>query len=140
MGNLYIFITGRVKDTFKTTKGKFVVPSPIEWHFAQDNNIEQICLLGLGCPQPVALVVLSEIGLVESQEEVKGSLVNTLKYVNLKVKAHEKVSTIVVVKDPWSVENELLTPTLKIKRNMIGQHYHDLLLAWHEDKEAVIFE
>ncbi len=136
----YLYITGRVKDTFKTTKGKFIIPSPIEWHFAQDNNIEQICLLGLGCPQPVALVVLSEIGLAVSPEEVKASLASTLKDVNSKVKAHEKVSTIIVVKDAWSVENELLTPTLKVKRNVIGQRYHNLLLGWHEDNEAIVFE
>lgn len=62
----FLYITGRVRDTFKTAKGKFITPAPIEWHFAQDANIEQICIMGLGCPQPIALVVLSEIGLIST--------------------------------------------------------------------------
>ena len=136
----FLFITGRIKDTFKTTKAKFIVPAPIEWYFDQDVNIEQICLLGLGCPQPIALVVLSEIGLAKSQDEVKASLTTTLKNVNSKLKSHEKVSTIVVAKDAWNMENGLLTPTLKVKRNKMNERYRDLLLGWHEDKEAIVFE
>ena len=137
-GNL--FITGRVKDTFKTAKGKFIAPAPIEWHFAQDADIEQICILGLGCPQPLALVVPSEIGLAKPKEELKAGLNATLKMVNQKLPNYQKVSTIVIAKDVWDIENGLLTPTLKVKRNVMGQRYKDLLLSWHEDKEPVLWE
>ena len=137
-GNL--FITGRVKDTFKTAKGKFIAPAPIEWHFGQDPNIEQICLLGLGCPQPIALVVLSEIGLGKPQDEVKAGLQETLTRVNKELPSYQKVSTMVIAKDAWSVENGMLTPTLKVKRNVLGQRYQDLLMGWHEHNEHVIWE
>ena len=136
----YLFITGRVKDTFKTSKGQFIVPSPIEWHFGHDANIEQICIVGLGCPQPLALVVPSEIGLSKSTEVLKDSLISTLQTANQKLPGYQKVSTVVVVKDIWGVENGLLTPTLKVKRNEMGRRYNDLLIAWHDDKEPVVFE
>lgn len=136
----YLFITGRVKDTFKTAKGKFIAPSPIEWHFGQDANIEQICILGLGCPQPIALVVLSEIGVKKNKDELEKSLSDTLKDVNSKLPSYQKVSTIVIAKDAWSIENGLLTPTLKVKRNIMGQRYQDLLVGWHEHQDAVIWE
>ncbi len=136
----YLFITGRVKDTFKTAKGQFIVPSPIEWHFGHDENIEQICIVGLGCPQPIALIVPSEIGMAKSREELKSLLSKTLEEVNKKLPSYQRVSTLVVVKDAWSMENGLLTPTLKVKRNILGQRYQDLLMAWHENKEGVVWE
>lgn len=136
----YLFITGRVKDTFKTAKGQFIVPAAIEKHFGQNDHIEQICVVGLGCPQPMALVVPSEIGLVLSKSDLQASLFATLNAANAQLSNYQKLSTLVVVKDIWDVGNDLLTPTLKVKRNHINQRYRDLLLAWHEDKEAVLWE
>lgn len=136
----YLYITGRVKDTFKTAKGKFIVPAPIEWEFADNSDIEQICIVGLGCPQPLALVVPSEMGTAKSKDDLKVSLENTLKEVNKKMPNYRKVSTIVVTKDVWGVENGLLTPTLKVKRNVMNQRYRDHFMNWHEDKEMVVFE
>ncbi len=136
----YLFITGRVKDTFKTSKGKFIVPAPIEWEFSHNNDIEQICIVGLGCPQPIALVVLSEMGTTKSQDELKKSLQETLEEVNAKMPNYRKVSTLIVTEDVWSVDNGLLTPTLKVKRNVMNQRYRDQYLRWHEDAESVVFE
>lgn len=136
----YLYITGRVKDNFKTTKGKFIAPAPIEWHFAQNSDIDQICIMGMGCPQPVALVVLSEIGLAKSNADVKASLDETLTHTNHQLPSYEKVSTLIIVKDVWSIEDGSLTPTLKAKRNVLGQRYRDLLVAWHEDTESIIFQ
>lgn len=136
----YLYITGRVKDTFKTGKGKFIVPGPIERGFESNENIEQICLCGLGCPQPVALVVPSEIGMALPKDTLKKNLEDTLKTVNKSLPSYQKVSTIVIVKDVWDVGNELLTPTLKVKRNKINQRYQDLILGWHEDQEMVVWE
>lgn len=136
----YLYITGRIKDTFKTSKGKFITPTPIEWHFEQNIDIEFICLLGLGCPQPLALIVLSEIGLAKSKTTIKESLYSTLQHVNTQVKGYEKVSTAVVVKEPPTIENGLLTPTLKVKRNKMSERYRDQLLSWHEAEEVIIFE
>lgn len=137
-GNL--FITGRVKDTFKTAKGEFIVPSPIEWEFGQDVNIEQICIVGLGCPQPLALIVPSEIGLAKPKEALKESLATTLEKVNASLTSYQKISTLVLVREAWSSANGMLTPTLKVKRNALGQRYNDLLMVWHEDTEVVVWE
>ena len=136
----YLYITGRVKDTFKTSKGKFIVPAPIEWEFSHNNDIEQICIVGLGCPQPMALIVPSEMGSNKSKEELHKSLEKTLEEVNEKMPNYRKVSTMIVTKDIWSVENGLLTPTLKVKRNIMNQRYRDQFMQWHEDAECIVFE
>ncbi|MEZ4883501.1 MAG: AMP-binding protein [Chitinophagales bacterium] len=136
----YLYLTGRVKDTFKTAKGEFIVPAPIEWGFENNSDIEQLCLLGLGLPQPVLLVVPSEIGVTKSRQELRRSLADTLIEVNKGLESYCRVSTIVVVQDAFSVENGMLTPTLKVKRSKLNQRYKDLLLAWHEHKEEVVWE
>ena len=136
----YLFITGRVKDTFKTTKGKYIIPAPIEWKFGDNKDIEQICIVGRGCPQPIGLVVPSEIGIKKSTEELQESLNSTLTNVNGKLENYKKVSTLIVTKEPWSVENGLLTPTLKVKRNVLSRKYETNLMNWHEENSNVIIE
>ncbi len=136
----YLFITGRVKDTFKTEKGQFIVPGPIERKFESCDEIEQICIVGLGCPQPLALVVPSEIGLAKSKEALKAIYDKLLKEINADLPSYKKVSTVVVVKDVWDVGNNLLTPTLKVKRNKINDRYNNLLNGWHNNKEAIVWE
>ncbi|MEM6802971.1 MAG: AMP-binding protein [Bacteroidota bacterium] len=136
----YLYITGRVKDTFKTSKGKFIVPAPIEWKFEHNPDIEQICIMGLGCPQPMAMVVPSEIGKAKPTEALKSSLSKTWEEVNQDLPNYQKVSTIIVAKESWGVENGLLTPTLKVKRGAMNQKYKDHLLAWHEHNDTIIFQ
>ncbi len=136
----FLFITGRVKDTFKTAKGEFIVPTPMEGVLEQNSDIEQICIVGLGCPQPIAMVVLSEIGIAKSKEDLAKSLDNTLTDLNKTLESYQKVSTIVVVKEAWSVENGCLTPTLKVKRNMVNQQYQEHLEDWHAAAETIVWE
>lgn len=136
----YLKIIGRVKDAFKTTKGKFIVPTIIEDHFSENDLIEQVCVAGLGIPQPVALICLSEIGLRENKDKVTQNLQVEVKRINKELHNHERISTIVIAKEPWSPENKLLTPTLKIRRGAINDRYGDLLAAWHEDTAQVIWE
>ena len=136
----FLFITGRVKDTFKTAKGKYIVPSPIEERFVSNTNIEQLCLVGLGCAQPNLLVNLSEAGAARSREELIASLSDTLKNANTDLPNYQKVSTIIVTKDTWTVDNNLVTPTLKVKRNKVDQRYLNDVLKWEEQSDKVIFE
>ena len=112
----FLKITGRVKDLFKTSKGKYVAPSPIEMKLSENQDIEQVCLVGSGIPQPIALVVLSEKSKLNSDQIIKDSLRNILDKVNNNLDSHEKINNIVVIQDQWTVENKLLTPTMKIKR------------------------
>ena len=135
----YLFITGRIKDTFKSEKGQFIVPAPIEWKFAGDNDIEQIAVVGRGIPQPLALVVLSETGAAKNKDELKSSLTNTLKSSNNKLEGYKKVSTIIVMDEPWTNENGMLTPTLKVKRNVINKAHSEKYRDWHEHEECVLW-
>ncbi|MEP2024361.1 MAG: AMP-binding protein [Reichenbachiella sp.] len=138
--NGFLTITGRIKDTFKTAKGKFVVPGPIEWGFALNNDVEQICVLGRNLPQPIALIVLSEIGLNKSPEEVLDGLKETISQVVQNLMDYEKLKKAIIVEEPWSIENGILTPTMKIKRNILEKRYRDKLEAWYEQPDTVIWE
>ena len=135
----YLFITGRIKDTFKTEKGQFIVPAPIEWKFAGNNDIEQIAVVGRGMAQPLALVVLSEAGSAKSQAEVKSSLTQTLDDANSKLDGYKKVSNLVVMEEPWTNENGMLTPTLKVKRNVINKKYSDQYRGWQDSGDKVLW-
>ena len=137
-GNL--FIIGRVKDTFKTAKGKFIAPAKIEIRFAKSEALDQICVVGLGCPQPLLLVNLSEVGKAKEKQILEIELTNLLDDINADLLNHEKVSTLIINNEIWSVENGLLTPTLKIKRNAIYHWYSDNLNHWHENNKQIIWE
>ena len=65
----YLTITVRIKDLFKTDKGN-VAPSPIEMKLLTNADVEQVCVVGMGIPQPIALTVLSESGKKKSNEEI----------------------------------------------------------------------
>lgn len=135
----FLRISGRVSDTFKTSKGKYVVPGPIEWDFAKSECIEQICVIGRGSPQPIALVNLSELGLAKDKTEVHAHLQAELARVNTSLANYQKVSTLVVIEETWSIENQVLTPTLKVKRKIIDQRFEARMYDWHDAAEKVIW-
>jgi long-subunit acyl-CoA synthetase (AMP-forming) len=120
-------ITGRVKDIFKSAKGKYVTPVPIEGRLSANPLLEQICVMGAGLPAPVAIAVLSEGAAHLPRENIEKSLAGTLEDVNQHLESHEKLSHIVIVKDPWTTENDLLTPTLKVKRDQLEARYGALI-------------
>jgi long-chain acyl-CoA synthetase len=134
----FLKITGRVKDAFKTSKGKYVTPTKIEGHFEMCELIEQICVMGTGLPQPIAVCVLSEIGQQKADTEVKTELNTLLSDVNHKIENYERMTHVVVVKDEWSVETGLVTPTLKLKRNVVEQKYAPMLGDWTAKKDTII--
>jgi long-chain acyl-CoA synthetase len=120
-------ITGRVKDQFKSAKGKYVVPVPIEAKMSGNAMIEQICVMGSGLRAPVAVIVLSQSGNNATREEAEKSLGDTLGSVNEALESHERLARVVVVNDEWTIENDLLTPTMKIKRNRVEAKYQRLI-------------
>lgn len=135
----FLKITGRVKDIFKTSKGKYVAPSPIEMKLSDNENIEQVCIVGDSIPQPIALITLSEIGSSNTQKYLIENLEKTLDIVNQKLEKHEKINNIVVISKQWTVENKLLTPTMKIKRNDIESLYKSNYGAWYNAIEKIVF-
>jgi long-chain acyl-CoA synthetase len=136
--NGFLKITGRVKDLFKTSKGKYVAPSPIEMKLSANKNIEQVCVVGNQLPQPIAIVVLSERGKNKAKADLISSLKTTMEVVNPKLEGHEKIHNFIVVKEDWTVENKLLTPTMKIKRNAIEKLYQDNYKTWYEGERVVL--
>jgi len=137
----YLKITGRVKELFKTGKGKYVAPLKLESMIAENPYVEQICVMGSGLPQPVAVVVLSAAaGDIKSLTEEGTGLAETLKSINARLEAHEKLSHFVVAKDPWTIENGFLTPTMKLKRNVLEKKYNDLIAKPAPRSSAVVFE
>ncbi|MEE2953942.1 MAG: AMP-binding protein [Bacteroidota bacterium] len=134
----FLRITGRVKDIFKTSKGKYVAPSPIEMKLSVNKNLEQICVVGDTLPQPIALTILSEQGKTKSKEDLKNSLKRSLDIINSKLDKHEKLNKIVVLNEDWTVENKLLTPTMKIKRNVIEKKFKKFYQEWYHQELPVI--
>jgi long-subunit acyl-CoA synthetase (AMP-forming) len=136
-------ITGRVKEIFKTAKGKYVAPAPIENKLLNHRDIEQVCVSGAGQAQPHALVVLSEearAGLQQGrQEAVESELLEHLKDVNKDLDNIEQLQFLSVVKDEWTAENGFLTPTLKIKRGKIEDAYRSQVPGWYAQNRKVIW-
>ncbi|MFO8140685.1 MAG: AMP-binding protein [Marinobacter sp.] len=137
-------ITGRVKDLFKTSKGKYVVPVPIENRFNHP-KAEVVCVAGANQAQPCLMLLLSEEARGEldrgaDRGELERELTRALDAVNADSESHEKVAFVVVVKEPWTMENGMLTPTMKIKRNVIEDFYNQKMDSWFEQKRKVIWE
>ncbi|CED62265.1 AMP-binding protein [Moritella viscosa] len=132
--NGYVKITGRVKDIFKTSKGKYVTPVPIECKFGENPNIEQICITGTALTQPVALVVLSPEARELGQEAMTTNLEETRQHINKSLESHARIGHIIVLKDEWTVDNGLLTPTLKFKRHELESRFKPFYEENHQDK------
>jgi long-chain acyl-CoA synthetase len=84
--------------------------------------------------------VLSDLGKATDKQVVRESLGTTLQLVNPKLKSYERVQKLVVLREPWTVENNKMTPTLKIKRNIIETEFASKVDVWYNKSEVVIFE
>lgn len=131
-------LTGRLKEIFKTSKGKYVAPAPIENRLAEHARIEQVCVVGDGLSAPIGLCVLSAVE--QDPQALRSSLERWLVQVNQTLDKHERLRQLVVVKDSWAVENGFLTPTLKIKRNAIESTYGEYFQRWSERSETVLWQ
>ena len=135
----FLRITGRVKDSFKTAKGKFVVPAPIESRLLDHPDIEQVCVLGRGLHAPLGLCVLGAHVADQGRDTLTRQFEQLLQQLNAGLEKHERLSGLVLVGEEWSVENGCLTPTLKVKRPALEMRYGKFLEQWAEQKTAVIW-
>ncbi len=139
----FLRITGRIKEIFKTAKGKYVAPAPAENRFiAACPHIEQLCLIGSGLPQTVLLVTLSEASKAKSREEINASLEQARQEVNQTVEAHERMSHVVVCSEAWTIENGQLTHTMKVLRDDVERHHAAAIerTTQAKDGETIIWE
>ena len=133
----YIRITGRLKEIFKTAKGKYIAPVPIESSLMANSLIEQVCVTGSHLKQPIALMVLSATAKKLNEAQIKESLLATLNEVNQALESHAVLDNLVVMREEWTVDNGLLTPTLKVKRHVLEERYAEIIN--HSIKGKVIF-
>ena len=136
----YLTITGRAKDQFKTDKGKYISPAPMELALSKNPDIEQICIVGMGIPQPIMLVIPSDKGKKKSNSDLHESLLQSILDLNPSLEKHEKIEKAVVMKEDWTVENGLMTPTLKIKRSLVEKIHRPMYRSWFDAEERVLFE
>jgi long-chain acyl-CoA synthetase len=137
-------ITGRVKELFKTSKGKYVAPVPIENILNADTHIELSCVSGPGRPACHAIIQVSEeLRPKLADESFRQTLTPTLeallKSVNEQVEEFESVQFLAVVPEEWDIGNGFLTPTLKIKRDVVESSYQAHLDDWYASGQKIIW-
>ncbi|MBI2284345.1 MAG: AMP-binding protein [Bacteroidetes bacterium] len=135
----YLTITGRIKDQFKTSKGKYIMPAPVESKLLQTPELAQVCVVGSGMPNAMVLCTLSETARKHAIEQLQDILHHALAAVNKSLEHHEQLAKLIVLPEEWTIQNGLLTPTLKIKRKMIDASFGDLYPEWSKTTHKVIF-
>ena len=139
-----LHITGRVKDLFKTAKGKYVAPAPIEDKLGAHEAVEACVVTGANLGQPLGIVMLGAEAAAQAADagyrsKLEASLQQHLKLINVGLDPHEQLQCIVVVTTPWTVDNDLITPTFKVKRNRIEDVYAANYERWENSGKKVIW-
>jgi long-chain acyl-CoA synthetase len=141
-GNLRI--TGRVKDLFKTSKGKYVAPAPIEDRLVMNGVVEACVVTGANLAQPLGIVMLNADAAARAKDagqrqEMEGALNAHREAINARLDPHEQLEYLVVVSTPWSVDNGFITPTFKVKRNRIEEVYGPMFERWTAARKTVVW-
>ncbi len=136
--NGFLSITGRVKDIFKTSKGKYVSPIPIEATLEPELGVENLCVIGDGLPAPVAVASVFGKEFKDKDAYLKEAEVIFQK-LNGGLEKHERISHILFVDDEWNPDNGLITPTLKIRRPQLEEKYMPLIEKHRKSKQKIIW-
>lgn len=136
----FLWILGRIKEQYKLENGKYVVPSPIEEQLKLSPYINQMMLDGANKPYNVALIVVDEESLTdwlkENGIERDGALTNPkvlelyeneIKRFGNSLKSYELPRSIALIDEEFTPENDMLTPSLKVKRRIVIKNYGDVL-------------
>jgi long-subunit acyl-CoA synthetase (AMP-forming) len=137
-------LTGRLKELFKTAKGKYVAPAPIENLINEHPIVEMSLVSGVGHPAAYAMVVLAEDLRAQLDDpavrtRLDAELGQVLEDVNRQLPDYERLRMLVVVSDPWSIDNGLLTPTMKVKRARIEAAVAARLDQWYAQPGPVVW-
>ena len=137
-------IIGRAKEQFKTSKGKYVAPAPIESKLGAFTRIEACMVSGAAFAQPFALAMLpmgqwAAMQDASARQAFNAELKAHLAHVNEQLDPHERLDFIAVVSEQWSVESGFVTPTLKLKRNVLEQHYAAHFEAWAKQRQPIVW-
>jgi long-chain acyl-CoA synthetase len=137
--NGFLSLKGRVKELFKTSKGKYISPIPIELRIEKYLATDQVCVFGSLLSQPVAVVVMN----LQSEQDLdtfKQKASRKLEKINQKLESHEKVECIIISQTEWTPANEKMTPTLKIKRTEIENHFQPIYQKLNEPCDVLIVD
>jgi len=137
--NNHIFITGRIKEIIVLSNGEKVSPSDMELHISLDPLFEQAMVIGEGKPFLSALVVLDHKSCEryrikpsdtpETQEVVLRQIAKRID----SFPGYAKIQKAIVIPEPWTVENGLITPTMKMRRRLICEKYESKITSLYED-------
>ncbi len=149
-GNLWI--TGRVKEVYKLDNGRFVAPVPIEERICASPFISQVMLHGLNRPHNVALVVVDagvlapwckERGIATADHDamvadprVRALVVAEIARLTTELKGYERIADFVLTSEELTLDNGMLTPTLKVKRREVLEKYGARLEALYAGGET----
>ena len=135
-------IVGRIKDNYKTSKGKYVAPAPIEHKLAQHAAIDACLVAGSSLSQPLGLIVLNDVAarsLEQNRTMLNAEFGAHLDAINATLDPHEQLACVAVTAKPWTPENGLLTPTLKVKRAQIEARYASEFENWVKQRDKVVW-
>jgi long-chain acyl-CoA synthetase len=147
----FLHITDRKKELFKTSGGKYIAPQPIEQMIKGSRFVNQVVLIGNGRKFPAALVV-PDWERVESYAQLKGikarnhdELCKHPRIIDLferqiaglttELAQYERVKKVALVENELTIESGELTPTLKVKRRVVDEKYHDVIDALYAKAE-----
>jgi long-chain acyl-CoA synthetase len=136
----FLYVTGRVKDIFKTRKGRYVAPARVEGALASSPVIDQVCLVGANLNQPLMLVSLNAAGRAKRRAELEQELITEMTAANAALESHEQIAKCVIVKDTWTIEAGHLTPTMKVRRQDIEHRYRALIEQQAETRVKIGWE
>jgi long-chain acyl-CoA synthetase len=144
-GNLVI--TDRIKDLMKTSNGKYIAPQPIENMLSNNNLVQQVMLVAEGKPFVTALIVpnfeflqekIKEMNIpftdwkeIVNLQQIKDLFKNKIDEVQQSISGVEKVKKFVLMPSEFEISSGEITPTLKIKRNIVLQKYQALIDAMY---------
>jgi long-chain acyl-CoA synthetase len=137
-------LVGRLKEEFKTAKGKFVVPARIEELLSFSTLFESVAIFGAGLTLPFALVVLTPAKRQECADAigraaVEAELIAMLERVNPQLEQYERLRFLAISFEPWTTQNSFLTPTLKVRRPALEQRYSADFKTWEQRGNKVVW-
>ena len=137
-------LIGRLKEEFKTAKGKYVVPGQIEKLLSVSFLFESVVVFGSGMTGPFVMAVLSppirkELPPPGQRADIESKLLAELDSVNAQLEHHEQLRFIVISEQPWTIDNDLLTPTLKVRRPALEKCFAPRFAAWEASQSKVIW-
>jgi long-chain acyl-CoA synthetase len=137
-------LIGRLKEEFKTSKGKYVAPGQIEKLLAVSYLFESVAVFGSGMTAPFAMAVLTpplrkELAPSGHRADIEAKLLAELNSVNSQLEHHEQLRFLVISEQPWTIDNELLTPTFKVRRAALEQRFSPRFAAWESSQTKVIW-